>query len=39
MDWSQYVAMAFAIFAPAYFLYRIPKQDKEYGLLDDVKKH
>lgn len=31
MDWSQYLAMAFAIFAPAYFLYMIHKQDKEFA--------
>lgn len=31
MDWSQYLAIVFAIFAPAYFLYRINKQDKEFA--------
>lgn len=31
MDWSQYLAMGFAIFAPAYFLYRLNKQDKEFA--------
>ncbi len=31
MDWSQYLSMAFVILAPAYFLYRMHKQDKEFA--------
>jgi len=38
MDWTQYLALVFMIFAPAYYFYNIYKQDKQFSEWENSQK-